>query len=198
MFLRSPASNPNLRQGWDNCAAGTSCRTPALQTLTLLRNYPAFTNLLLLARVVPNTEKAGTGQGRRVPKGKWGTVLFSSFHPATSPPLRPPCTLSAAGGLSAFPAPSLPHIHPPYGGAAGRQFVSNCQAVWEGGIRGARTVKRTVVLSHKGVYNLFLIQRPVPQESGSRREYAGLCWTQGEGGAGGSWAILGKTRRSLL
>lgn len=137
--------------------ARTSCRTPALQTSILLRNYPAFTNLLLLARAVPNTENAGTGQRRRVPKGKWGAVLFTSFRPAMSPPLCP-ASHSKCGRRAFSLSCPIPAPHPlTLRGAAGRQFVSNCQAVWEGGIQGARTVKRTVVLSHKGVYNLFLI-----------------------------------------
>lgn len=113
----------------------------------------------MLARPVLTSEHPGRCLGSKREAGS----SFSSFSfcPVNvSPPLPPRPT----------------KIH---GITAGRQFSSNREAVW-GGRRCVCVLKakRSIVVSHKGVYNLLLLQLSVPQESGSTTEYVRRCWTE--------------------
>lgn len=74
-------------------------------------------------------------------------------------PLKPAGGLSESCVSSTNPATELTHR---YRIIVGRQFISNCKAIRDCRIQGVLKVKRTVVLSYKGVYNLFLIQLSVP------------------------------------
>lgn len=121
--------------------------------------------LLLLARPVLNKQYLGIRGGKRASKGPQAVVLFISFHPANPSLLRPPGITKTRGwAFTALPACTIPapKFTHRYGIIVGRQFSGNCKAVGDGRIQGVLKVKRTVVLSYKGVYNLFLTRLSVP------------------------------------